>query len=326
MVEAGGGIAGSAVVLWRKGHPAARLYSITIGASWRGKGLGRVLLEAAEDAARRHGSSRMSLEVRSDNEAAVGLYRSAGYRHFRDLPGYYEDGGDAVRMVRDLTLEGDRVGGGEGGPVRLEVPYYPQTLGFTCGPACLMMVLKYFQPDMELDRTLELNLWKEATVVYTTSGPGGSGPFGLALAAARRGLPVHVRMSEDRVPFTSGVRRPEKRQVIELMHRDQEARAAELGVRTSYGDFRLADLARELRLGMIPIVLVSTWRLHRVKEPHWVVLTGLDEENVYFHDPYEGSYLEEREAARHFPLPQAEFDRMRRHAKDVRKAAVIIGP
>ncbi len=229
-----------------------------------------------------------------------------------------------MRLVRDLSGAEPAPGGPE--PVRIEVPYYPQTLGFTCGPACLMMVLKYFQPDLELDRTLELHLWKEATVVYTTSGPGGSGPFGLALAAVHRGLPVHVRMSEDRVPFVAGVRRPEKREVIELLHRDQETRAREAGVRVSYGEFQLADLARELRLGMIPIVLVSTWRLHRVREPHWVVLTGLDAENVYFHDPYEGSYLEERETARHFPLPLAEFDRMRRHAQDVRKAAIIIGP
>ncbi len=88
VAEIEGSIVGSAVVLWRKGGPAARLYSITIGKEHRGKGLGRELLEAAEEAAWEHGCTRMSLEVRTDNQAALGLYESSGYRHFRDLPGY----------------------------------------------------------------------------------------------------------------------------------------------------------------------------------------------------------------------------------------------
>lgn len=102
VVEVVGEIAGSAIVLWRRGYRGARLYSIAVAPDHRGEGLGRMLLEAAEQAALRHGCSRMSLEVRKDNEAAIELYRTAGYRHSREIPGYYEDGADAVRLIHDF--------------------------------------------------------------------------------------------------------------------------------------------------------------------------------------------------------------------------------
>ena len=38
-------------------------------------------------------------------------------------------------------------------------------------------------PGLTLDRTLELRVWREATTIFMTSGHGGCGPDGLALAA-----------------------------------------------------------------------------------------------------------------------------------------------
>jgi RimJ/RimL family protein N-acetyltransferase len=47
--------------------------------AWRGRGLGRRLLEAALAAARAAGFSRVELTVRDDNARAVALYNSAGF-------------------------------------------------------------------------------------------------------------------------------------------------------------------------------------------------------------------------------------------------------
>jgi ribosomal protein S18 acetylase RimI-like enzyme len=316
VAEAGGRFAGSAVMLWRRGSRVGRLYSIAVSERSQGLGIGRRLLEACEREARRHDCTRISLEVRAANERAVDLYVRNGYRVTEDLPGYYEDGADGVRMVKELEpLPGERF--------LVPVPYYEQTTEFSCGPAALMMVLKYFRPELVLTRELELMLWKEATLIYTMSGHGGSGPYGLAVAAAQRGLDVHVRLSHRRVPFVHSVRDTDKQEIIRLVHRQMQRDADSIGVQTTFGNFTFRHIAAELRDGAIPIVLVSTWRRHKVRSPHWVVVTGYDRFNVVFHDHYAGFSWRRREG-RDVVLSLKEFEKMRRHTRDVRKAAVFI--
>ena len=72
-------------------HPAARR-----------RGLGRALLQnlIAHAAARR--AVLIALEVRRSNQAAIALYRSAGFRAAGLRRAYYADGEDAVDMLLDL--------------------------------------------------------------------------------------------------------------------------------------------------------------------------------------------------------------------------------
>jgi ribosomal protein S18 acetylase RimI-like enzyme len=94
---------GAAVLFFRKGSAAARLYSIASDPAARGRGVGGALLDAAEAAARRHRRRLLRLEVRADNTAAIRLYERAGYRRGRHLAGYYEDGADGWRYEKALT-------------------------------------------------------------------------------------------------------------------------------------------------------------------------------------------------------------------------------
>src|SRR3954462_5757082 len=73
------------------------------------------------------------------------------------------------------------------GPSALKVPYYEQTLDFTCGPSALMMAMKALQPALELNRVLELRIWRESTTIFMTSGHGGCGPYGFSPLAGGRG-------------------------------------------------------------------------------------------------------------------------------------------
>jgi len=98
-----GDIAGCAVILFRKGSRTARLYSLAVGDKERGTGLGGMLLAAAEDLARRRGSNRMVLEVRVDAGRLVAWYAGRGYGSAGTRTGYYEDGGDALRMTKSMT-------------------------------------------------------------------------------------------------------------------------------------------------------------------------------------------------------------------------------
>lgn len=59
--------------------PAAHLEVIVVAPGAEGTGLGRTLLEAAEDNARAHGAGSMTLHVITSNSRARGLYERCGY-------------------------------------------------------------------------------------------------------------------------------------------------------------------------------------------------------------------------------------------------------
>lgn len=102
----GAALLGTALIFFRAGSRIARLYSIAIATTARGRGLGRRLLVAGERAARDRGATTLRLEVRQDNVGAIALYESHGYRRFGAKPDYYEDGAPAWRYEK--PLQGDR--------------------------------------------------------------------------------------------------------------------------------------------------------------------------------------------------------------------------
>ena len=109
LLVAGGaaGPIGYAMVQRRKNAAVGHLTSIAVQPGAAGRGLGKRLLEAAETAARRHGCTRLRLEVRPDNKAAQTLYEKAGYRRIATLADYYEDGTAAWRYEKGLSPEGE---------------------------------------------------------------------------------------------------------------------------------------------------------------------------------------------------------------------------
>jgi [ribosomal protein S18]-alanine N-acetyltransferase len=98
----GATLLGYAVLLFRRGTKAARLYSIAVTADEAGRGVGSRLLSAAEDAARKRSAARLRLEVRADNPAAIRFYERRGYEQVGQRAGYYEDGMTALLFSRPL--------------------------------------------------------------------------------------------------------------------------------------------------------------------------------------------------------------------------------
>jgi GNAT superfamily N-acetyltransferase len=66
---------------------------------WRGRQAGRYLLGALEDLAREMGMSKLCLDTNSALEAALGLYRSAG---FIDVEPYNDNSFADVWLAKDL--------------------------------------------------------------------------------------------------------------------------------------------------------------------------------------------------------------------------------
>ncbi len=103
VLERRGGIIGSAVALVRRDSPGAHLYTIAISPELQGRGYGALLLAAIESAAKKLNRERLTLEVRIDNHLALRLYRKRGYEIHGRIEAYYEDGCDALRMVKTLA-------------------------------------------------------------------------------------------------------------------------------------------------------------------------------------------------------------------------------
>ncbi len=306
------------LVLFHRNTSMARMYSFAVDPAHRGRGLAKALIAEAERVALARGVVSMRLEVRADNAAAIGLYQALGYHQFAVHPDYYEDHMDARRMEKELAphLAAHRT----------PVPFFAQSLEFTCGPAALMMAMKALNPTLTLDRMLELRLWREATTIYMTSGHGGCGPYGLALSAYHRGFDVAMYVRYDIDMFTHSVRNEEKKEVIRIVHEDfmREIDAAP-GITVHERPITLAEMETGFRKGAIPVVLISSYRLTGDKSPHWIVITGFDEGFVYFNEPYVDSDEGETETTCiGIPIPRAEFERMTRYGRSRQHATLMI--
>lgn len=97
-----GHLVGCGMVFLRTGTRVARLYSLAAAPVARGRGVAARLLATLERAARGRGCTRMRLEVRTDNAAAIALYERQGYRCFAVRLAYYDDGTDAFRYEKAL--------------------------------------------------------------------------------------------------------------------------------------------------------------------------------------------------------------------------------
>lgn len=317
LAEDADGLLGYALVLFHKGTSLARLYSMAVDARARGRGLGRRLLERAEVEAQRRGSVYMRLEVRPDNAHAIALYESLGYRKFAVFDDYYEDHSDALRYEKRVHTFS--------GPQRKRIPLYVQTTDFTCGPASLMMAMRALESGTECTRSLELQLWREATTIFMTAGHGGCGPHGLALAAWRRGFRVELFLNDSNPLFTEGVRNPEKKEVMELVHHDFVEQLAATDVVVSERAVTTAELAARIEAGGMPLVLISAYRFTRNKSPHWVLLTAVDDNFIYLHDP-DVDTDEDKSALdnSYVPVARAEFERFAVFGRRALRAAVVL--
>ena len=102
VAEESGKLAGYALVLYPPRSKLARLYSIAVAPHIGQRGIGPLLLKAAEDAAASRRRHVMRLEVHEHNTRAIGRYEKSGYRLFGRHRDYYDDRADALRFEKSL--------------------------------------------------------------------------------------------------------------------------------------------------------------------------------------------------------------------------------
>jgi ribosomal protein S18 acetylase RimI-like enzyme len=316
VAEEGQGLAGTAVLLYRPGSAIARLYSIGVAPHIAGRGVATLLLEAAEAAALARDCHVIRLEVHTDNAAAIARYRKSGYREFGRHAGYYQDGGDALRFEKRLTVTM---------PPRPVPPYFHQTTEFTCGPACLMMALGWADPEFQPAPVLEFQLWREATTIAMSGGPGGCEVYGMAVALKRRGLDPEIYVSRPGPYFLDTVKSVDKQRVMAVTQAEFRREAQELGIVTHLTPAGESVLMPAFDGGCVAIVLVSGYQLMPRGQPHWVFVFGRDGRRVLMHDPaaardeHGGAIAPETHA-----VPWTAFERMTHVGRERLGAAIVI--
>ena len=85
------------IIEWGNGH----IVSIAVDRAYRNRGIGTMLLNALEYILfKKYNVNNIVLEVRFDNNIARKFYYNKGYEDRRLLKNYYDDGSDAILMVK----------------------------------------------------------------------------------------------------------------------------------------------------------------------------------------------------------------------------------
>ena len=89
----------------------AHVTNVAVHPDYRGRHLGRRIMEALMEEAIRRNLLRMTLEVRKKNEPAIALYKKLGFLMAGIRPDYYQDTGeDALIMWVELTAKDEKPG------------------------------------------------------------------------------------------------------------------------------------------------------------------------------------------------------------------------
>jgi ribosomal-protein-alanine N-acetyltransferase len=82
------------------GTPLGHIKDLAVHPEFRGEGLGKRLMRRALVVLESQGVGSVKLEVRYGNDRARSLYRKLGFEHCRTIPNYYDNGEDALVLLR----------------------------------------------------------------------------------------------------------------------------------------------------------------------------------------------------------------------------------
>ena len=172
----------------------------------------------------------------------------------------------------------------------MNIPYYAQTAEFTCGPACVLMIFKHFDPGLKLNLSLEFEVWRQCNMI----GVRGADPFGISVPLLAAGCDAHLVTRYKRTinldlwkkrlrqhSFT-----PEDASLAAFAVAENRKRALDRGLSVEYGRITVERIAASVAEGFIPVALVHMGVVHQYDIPHWVVVTDVGADHVAFNDPY----------------------------------------
>jgi [ribosomal protein S18]-alanine N-acetyltransferase len=98
-------IIGYLVLLRRRNSKVLRIYSLGVLPDYRNLGVGKQLLQKAEELSDNLNCECLQLEIQVQNKSALLFYLAAGYSLYGRKDGYYTDGSAALLLRKQLTSE-----------------------------------------------------------------------------------------------------------------------------------------------------------------------------------------------------------------------------
>lgn len=90
------------IIFWIRFEDEGHIISIAVDEKNRRINVGKNLVETAIQIFKKYDIKNIKLEVRAKNKGAINFYKSLEFNEEKIVPGYYEDGEDAVLMYRCL--------------------------------------------------------------------------------------------------------------------------------------------------------------------------------------------------------------------------------
>ena len=177
--------------------------------------------------------------------------------------------------------------------IRLCIPFYRQHYDFTCGPASLMMAMKYLDRDVPLSKDLEIDIWREGNMVEVY----GTSRYGMAYSAAVRGFGARVTSNTGGIDFVEKLVPPVKSldvQVLKLHFDERKTRCRRLGVKERRRAISARVIYDSLLSGRVPLIMTNVSLFDEEDLPHWVVVAGMDDEFIYFNNPLDSNPRERK--------------------------------
>lgn len=188
-------------------------------------------------------------------------------------------------MMHRSTEKGGRVRQDKhGASIHLAIPFYRQHYDFTCGPASLMMAMKYLDNDVCTGKDAEIDIWREANLIAVP----GTGRYGLAYSAAVRGFSARVTSNTGGPGFVEKFVPPLEGPAIQLLmeqFRERRNRCRKSGVRERQQTITGRTIRESLFSNHVPLIVTNAVFCSKEDLPHWVTVTGTDDRFLYFNNP-----------------------------------------
>lgn len=152
--------------------------------------------------------------------------------------------------------------------IQLDVPYFQQTRLATCGPAALMMILKYYDPTYELTRKNETKLWRQSRSLIIF---GATLQYRLAILAKQHDYSAEIH-HQTRMNTT----------LEKLLSRS--AKKAQIPI--TYTPDIITLIPQALKNKIPPLILLNLQPINQENVYHWLVITGINTDHIIVNDPY----------------------------------------
>ncbi|MFA4861440.1 peptidase C39 family protein [Methanoregula sp.] len=173
-----------------------------------------------------------------------------------------------------------------GAAIHLDIPFYRQHYDFTCGPASLIMAMKYLDKNLRPGKDLEIEIWREATLGAVC----GTSRYGLAYSAATRGFSARVTSNTGGIDFPDWIvplLNDSETQMLENLFSERRTRCRNLGVRETQETLTDKTISRSLHHNHVPLIVTNSLFYCNEDCPHWIVVSGIDDEFLYFNNPFD---------------------------------------